>query len=96
MQFSLIVFVDCITTYSLLHTYTYNCNQICYFILDVCVCVCVCVSFALHPSEAPLDHPSRRLGCVSPVPQATPKDLVIIHSHGSTWVDLFWGAPIPS
>ena len=52
-------------------------------------CVCLCVCLALHPSEAPLDHPSRRLGYVSPAPQAIPKDLVIIHSRGSTWVDLF-------
>ena len=30
-------------------------------------------------------HPPRRLGYVSPAPQAIPKDLVIIHLRGSTW-----------
>ena len=57
-----------------------------------CVCVCLC-----PPSfKAPLDHPLRRLGYVSPSPQTVPKDLVIIHSRGSTWADLFRGGLIPS
>ena len=58
--------------------------------------VCVYVCLALHPSETPLDHPSRRLGYVSPAPQAILKDLVTIHSRGSTWVYLFRGPPVPS
>ena len=68
--------------------------------LCVCVyvCVCVCVSHprvsvgvSRHPAKAPLNRPLRRLGYVSPAPKAIPKDLVIIHSRDSIWVDLFRG-----
>ena len=33
---------------------------------------------------------------VSPAPQASPKDLVVIYSCGSTWGDLFRAPPVPS
>ena len=56
------------------------------------VCVCV-LSSILQGSSG---HPLRRLGYVSPAPQAIPKDLVIIHSRSSTWGDLFRGSPVPS
>ena len=56
-----------------------------------CVCVCVCVCLPSHPAEAPLNRPLRRLGYASPVPQAVPKDPVLIYTRGSTWADLFWG-----
>ena len=56
------------------------------------VCVCVLPSILQGSSGQPL----RRLGYVSPAPQAIPKDLVIIHSRGSTWGDLFRPPPVPS
>ena len=62
------------------------------YYLTMCVYMCI-LSSILQGSSV---HPSRRLGYVSPVPQAIPKDLVIIHSRGSTWGDLFRGPPVPS
>ena len=56
-------------------------------LIGVCVCVCVLPSILQGSSG----HPSQRLGYVSPAPQAISKDLVIIHSRGSTWGDLFRG-----
>ena len=52
-------------------------------------CVCVLSSILQGFSV----RPSRRLGYVSPAPQAAPKDLVVIYSCGSTWGDHFRAPP---
>ena len=65
-------------------------------ILDGVLCVCVCVCALPSILQGSSCHPSQRLGYVSPAPQAILKDLVIIHSRGSTWGDLFQGPSVPS
>ena len=60
----------------------------------MCVCVCVCVLPSILQGSSV--RPSQKLGYVSPALQAAPKDLVIIHSRGSTWGDFFRGPPVPS
>ena len=56
---------------------------------DISVPACVCVFVLSSILQGFSVCPSRRLGYVSPAPQATPKDLVVIYSCGSTWGDLF-------